>query len=140
MSFRFRVAALSALAAAVAVAAVSVVTYLLVRGELRARVDEELVHDANETFKFPIVASSGGQHLKSGGPSTDRGHVGVQTVGDGTAPPAVSEKPKLFLPSGPLGGKSVYAQLVNSNGQITLPHGPSHGSRQCQRSGEGCSR
>ena len=85
MSFRFRVAALSALAAAVAVAAVSVVTYVLVRGELRDRVDEELVHDATETFKFPIVASSGGQHLQSGGPSTDRGHVGVQTVGDGTA-------------------------------------------------------
>jgi hypothetical protein len=43
MSFRVRVAALSARAAAVAVAAVSVVTYVLVRGELRDRVDEDSV-------------------------------------------------------------------------------------------------
>jgi two-component system sensor histidine kinase MprB len=124
MSFRVRVAALSALAAAIAVASVSVITYVLVRGELRDRVDEELVHDATETFKFPIIGSDSGQHLQSGGPSTDRGHVGVQTVRDGTAPPAVSERPKLLLPPGPLGGKSVYAQLVDSNGQITLPRGP----------------
>jgi two-component system sensor histidine kinase MprB len=124
MSFRFRVAALSALAAAVAVAAVSVVTYVLVRGELRDRVDEELVHDATETFKFPIIGSASGSHLQSGGPSTDRGHVGVQTVRDGTAPPAVSEHPKLLLPNGPLGGESVYAQLVYPDGQVTLPTGP----------------
>jgi two-component system, OmpR family, sensor histidine kinase MprB len=124
MTFRRRVVLYSGLAVAVAVAAISVITYLLVRGELRDRVDEELVHDATETFKFPIIGSGEGAHLQSGGPSTDRGHVGVQTVRDGTATPAVSERPKLFLPSGPLGGKSVYAQLVNSNGQITLPTGP----------------
>jgi len=124
MSFRFRVAALSALAAAIAVAAVSVVTYVLVRGELRDRVDEELAHDATETFKFPIIGSTSGAHLQSGGPSTDRGHVGVQTVRDGTAPPAVSQRPKLLLPNGPLGGESVYAQLVDSTGKVTLPTGP----------------
>ena len=99
-------------------------TYVLVRGELRDRVDEELVHDATETFKFPIIGSSEGAHLQSGGPSTDRGHVGVQTVRDGTATPAVSERPKLLLPAGPLGGQSVYAQLVFSSGKITFPRGP----------------
>jgi two-component system sensor histidine kinase MprB len=124
MSFRFRVAALSALAAAVAVAAVSVITYVLVRGELRDRVDEELAHDATETFKFPIIGSSAATHLQSGGPSTDRGHVGVQTIRGGTAPPAVSQRPKLLLPNGPLGGESVYAQLVYSTGKVTLPTGP----------------
>lgn len=124
MSFRFRVAALSALAAALAVASVSAITYVLVRGELRDRVDEELVHDATETFKFPIIGSASGTHLRSDGPSTDRGHVGVQTVRDGTAPPAVSQRPKLLLPNGPLGGESVYAQLVYSTGKVTLPAGP----------------
>ena len=122
MSYRRRVVLLSGLAVAVAVAAVSVFTYVLVRGELLDRVDEELEHDASETFAIPIVGVSGGSHLQSGGPGTDRGHVGVQTVPGST--PAVSARPKLLLPNGPLGGKSVYAQLVNSNGHIIPPRGP----------------
>ncbi len=122
MSYRRRVVLFSGLAVAVAVAAVSVVTYVLVRGELHDRIDEELEHDATETLAIPIVGSSGGSRLQSGEPGADRGHVGVQTARGTT--PVVSARPKLLLPSGPLSGKSLYAQLVNANGQVIHPRGP----------------
>jgi two-component system, OmpR family, sensor histidine kinase MprB len=122
MSYRRRVVLLSGLAVAVAVAAVSVVTYAVVRGELHDRVDKELEHDATETLAIPIFGSGGASRLQGGDPETDRGHVGVQTARGAT--PAVSARPKLLLPNGPLGGKSVYAQLVNSNGQVIHPKGP----------------
>ncbi|MFL5869809.1 MAG: ATP-binding protein [Solirubrobacterales bacterium] len=121
MSFRRRVVLLSGLAVALAVAAVSIVTYVLVRGELRDRVDEELRHDVTETFATPILGSSKASRLQAGAPGADRGHVGTVPAGgsqDGSA------TPRLLLPNGALGGRSVYAQLVDSDGEVTPPHGP----------------
>jgi two-component system, OmpR family, sensor histidine kinase MprB len=55
MSFRTRVVLLSAFAVSVAIAVASVLVYVLVRGELRDRVDSDLRSDAARTFADPIV-------------------------------------------------------------------------------------
>jgi two-component system, OmpR family, sensor histidine kinase MprB len=114
VSFRPRVVALSGLAVAVAVAVVAVATYLLVRDELRGRVDEELKNDVSEIFTIP----HGSGKLELGGPGTDRGHAALLPVG-GTK--ASKGAPRLLLPSGPLGGRSVYAQVIESDGQVIRP-------------------
>jgi two-component system, OmpR family, sensor histidine kinase MprB len=55
MSFRTRVVLFSAIAVAVAIAVASVLVYVLVRGELRDRVDSDLRTDAARTFAEPVV-------------------------------------------------------------------------------------
>jgi two-component system sensor histidine kinase MprB len=117
MTIRRRVVALSGLAVAVAVVAVSIVTYLLVRDELRGKVDEELKHDVSETFLVP----RGANLLQAGGPGTDRGHAALVPA-NGTDPTA--QGPRLLLPSGPLGERTVYARLVEPDGHLIRPRGP----------------
>ena len=121
MSFRRRVVLLSGLAVAIAVVAVSIVTYVLVRSELRDRVDEELKHDVTETFATPILGSGQASRLRGGAPGADRGHVATVPAGSSQAG---SASPRLLLPDGALGSRSVYAQLVDSDGEVTPPHGP----------------
>jgi two-component system, OmpR family, sensor histidine kinase MprB len=100
VSFRRRVVLLIAAAVSVAIAVASVFVYLLVRSELRDRVDSELVRDANATFEAPVVRE--------------------------TEPRRKGAKPRrrLVLPRGPLGGPSVYAQLVQANGGVVPPVDP----------------
>jgi two-component system, OmpR family, sensor histidine kinase MprB len=114
MTFRGRVVALSGLAVAAAVIAVSIVTYLLVRDQLFGRVDDELKRDVSETFAVSTDVS----RLQRGAPGTDRGHAAVLPAGKSS-----SAAPRLFLPSGPLGARSVYAQLVEADGRVIRPHG-----------------
>jgi two-component system sensor histidine kinase MprB len=121
MSFRRRVVVLSGLAVAIAVIAVSIATYVLVRGELRDRVDDELKRDVSVTFATPIFGSGQASRLRGGAPGADRGHVATVPAGSSGAG---SASPRLLLPSGALGGRSVYAQLVDSDGEVTPPHGP----------------
>ena len=121
MSFRRRVVLLSGLAVAIAVVAVSIVTYVLVRGELRDRVDEELKHDVTETFATPIFGSGKASRLRGGAPGADRGHVATVPAGSSQAG---SASPRLLLPDGALGSRSVYAQLIDRDGEVTPPHGP----------------
>src|SRR3954447_16350627 len=118
MTFRRRLVALAGLAVAIAVAASSVAAYLLVRDSLRDRLDDELKRDAAETFAVPVTGG-GGTKVKSGAPGTDRGHAALIPVGGGA-----SGELRLFLPSSPIGGRSVYAQLVNTQGSVTGPRGP----------------
>jgi two-component system sensor histidine kinase MprB len=120
MTFRRRVVLLSGLAVAAAVFAVSVVTYVLVRGELRDRVDEELKHAVNVTFATPIFGSGNASRLRGGAPGADRGHVGTVSTGSSETG---SARPRLLIPSGALGGRSIYAQLVNSDGEVIPPQG-----------------
>jgi two-component system, OmpR family, sensor histidine kinase MprB len=96
VSFRRRVILLIAVAVSVAIAVASVLVYLLVRAELYERVDSELLRDANATFEEPVVDDQPGQ------------------------------KPKqiLILPKGALGGPSLYAQLVQANGEVVRPADP----------------
>ena len=118
MTFRRRVVLLSGLAAAVAVAAVSIVTYFLVRNELRGRVDDELKRDVTETFDVPLLSSSDPPRLEIRR-SADGGRPElVPAGGKGTA------AARLYLPNGPLGGRSIYAQLVDADGRVIPPRGP----------------
>ena len=55
MNFRTRVVLFSAIAVAVGIAVASVLIYVLVRGELRDRIDSDLRTDAARTFADPIV-------------------------------------------------------------------------------------
>ncbi len=123
MTLRRRVVALSGLAVAVAVAVVSIATYVLVRNELLDRVDSELRKDATETATFPLL-SSGRWRLATGGPGTDRGHAALVPAHGSRAKGAPKLTPRLFLPSGPLGGHTIYAQLVDEHGRVIRPRGP----------------
>jgi two-component system, OmpR family, sensor histidine kinase MprB len=116
MTFRRRLVALSGLAVAIAVAAVSIVTYLLVRDQMRARVDDELKRDVSVAFAAPPDSP-----LQRGGPGTDRGHAALVPGGGRKATTGAL---RLFLPSGPLSGRSVYAELVDRNGDVIRPRGP----------------
>ena len=117
MTFRRRLILLSGVAVAIAVATVSVLTYILVRDELRGRVDDELKADVSETFAGPLNSLSDPPRVAVGRLNTDRGHPAL-------APAESSAARRLFLPSGPLGGRSIYAQLVDSDGQVIRPRGP----------------
>ena len=108
MSFRRRIAALRP-RCGVAVAAVSIVTYVLVRNELRDRVDTELRRDVTETFDVPLLARATRRRSRSGAPRT-----AAAPSSSRRAAPGRRRRP--LLPSGPLGGPSVYAQLVDADG------------------------
>jgi two-component system sensor histidine kinase MprB len=96
VSFRRRVILMIAAAVSVAIAVVAVFVYLLVRSELRDRVDSELMRDASATFEEPVVDDSPGQKPRQ----------------------------SLVLPKGALGGPSLYAQLVQANGEVVRPSEP----------------
>ncbi len=119
MTFRRRLVLLSGLAVAIAVAGVSIATYLLVRNELRGRVDSELRRDVAETFAVPQLGSGDLPRLvvrrSAAGGRTELVPVGGR---DSAA------DLRLYLPAGPPGGRSVYAQLVYADGQLVRPKGP----------------
>ena len=156
MSFRRRVILYSALAVTAAIVLASVVVFLLVRDELRDRVDSELRHDVAVTFELPILShgalapvviggaqqsrgtaagsgrggsdaesrkpGSGGaaQASDRGGDNAGRGQPGGGKSGGGAKPGGDNG---LVLPTGPLGGPTVYAQLVDASGKVTAPSG-----------------
>ena len=120
MSFRRRVVLLSGLAVAVAVAGVSTITYVLVGNELRDRVDTELRRDVTETFDVPLLSSSDPPRLEIRRSPADGGRSELVPAGGKGAAAAA----RLYLPNGPLGGVSVYAQLVDADGRVIPPKGP----------------
>ena len=119
MTFRRRVVLLSGLAVAVAVAGVSIVTYLLVSAELRGRIDTELRRDVTETFAVPLLSSSNPPRLEIRR-DAEGGRPALVPAANAGRAAAV----RLYLPGGPLGGRSVYAQLVDSDGRLIRPRGP----------------
>ena len=119
MSFRRRVVLLSGLAVAIAVAGVSVLTYVLVRDQLRGRVDAELRRDVTETFDVPLLSSSDPPKLEIRRSSSDGGRSELVPANRSSQAAA-----RLYLPPGPLGGSSAYAQLVDDDGSVIPPRGP----------------
>jgi two-component system sensor histidine kinase MprB len=93
MSFRHRLMLLSAAATAAAVVLASGIVFLVVRGELRGQVDDQLRELVAE-----ISVPGGG--------------------GTGSAPARV-----VVLPSAPLGEPAGYAQVVYPNGAVVEPRG-----------------
>jgi len=96
-SFRQRLALLSAAAVAVAVVLASGITFLIVRNELRGEVDQSL-QDTVARIAVP-----------------------AELLLPGTVPPSAENV--LVLPSGPLGSRDVYAQVVRPDGSIVRPRG-----------------
>ncbi len=94
-SFRQRLALLTAVAVAVAVVMASAITFLIVRNELRGTVDDRL-QDVVSRISVPAELLLPGT-------------VPGQTV--------------LVLPSGPLGSRDAYAQVVRANGSVVRPRG-----------------
>jgi two-component system sensor histidine kinase MprB len=93
MSFRNRLVLLAAAAVAVAVILASAIVYVVVRGQLRGQVDDQLrglVADVSPPQELSVPAT--GQNL-------------------------------LLLPSAPLGGAEGYAQIVRVDGTVIRPRG-----------------
>ena len=105
LSFRRRLVLFCALAVAVAICAASAVVYVVARGELRGRVDDEL-----RTFATRVVPVQ----AKLPAPTSE---AGVER--------ARLEKDRFFLsvPSDPLGGAVGYAQIVKTSGKVVKPPG-----------------
>jgi two-component system sensor histidine kinase MprB len=114
VTLRGRIVLLSGLAVAIAVVAVSIVTYVLVRDELRGRVDSELQRDVSDRFDALPPGSADLPRLVVRR-SAAGGRTELVPVG-GRNSRAVQ---RLFLPSG-----AVYAQLVYANGDLVRPNGP----------------
>jgi two-component system sensor histidine kinase MprB len=96
-SFRQRLALLSAAAVAIAVVLASAITFVIVRSELRGEVDQSL-RDAASRISVP-----------------------AELLLPGQAPPSAENV--LVLPSGPLGSRDAYAQVVQPNGSVIRPRG-----------------
>ncbi len=96
-SFRQRLVLLSAAAVAVAVVLASCITFLVVRNELRGQVDDRLV---DVVSRIPVPA---------------------ELLLPGTVPQ--SGENVLVLPSGPLGSRDTYAQIVRPDGTVVRPRG-----------------
>ena len=116
MNLRRRVIVLSGVAVAVAVAAVSIVTYLLVRDELRGRVDSELRHDVSTYF------SPGG--VTSDPPPLAIDNANRHTRAELSPRAGAAATRHLHLPESPFGGRSLYAQVVSDDGEVIRPGGP----------------
>ena len=94
-SFSQRLALLTALSVAVAVVLASAITFVIVRNELRGDVDDRL-RDLAGRISVP-----------------------AELLLPGTAP----GQSVLVLPSGPLGSRDAYAQVVRPNGSVLTPRG-----------------
>jgi two-component system sensor histidine kinase MprB len=100
MSFRRRIVVLAAAAVAVAIALAAVVTYVVVRHELRAGVDASLRELEPRTVVFRDDPSE-----------TVRGTVQ-------RAPKRVKQTFRVQLPDAPFGGARGVAQLTDANGDV----------------------
>ena len=118
MTFRRRLVLVAACAVAVAIALASGVVYLVVRAELRSRVDAELRRQAAN------VALAGGTEANSEVERRVRRflELGGRRAGatKGTLPGVIALAPKHLLttPTGPLGLPSARFQLVDAHGHV----------------------
>src|SRR4051812_16306607 len=105
MSYRRRLMLLAALAVTLAVALASVVTYVSVRAQLRASVDDGLRSLAGRVATAPLPRSVGSSQRRLDLDEQQRRRF------------------LLLLPSSPLGEQAGYAQVVSSAGHIQPPEG-----------------
>jgi two-component system, OmpR family, sensor histidine kinase MprB len=123
MTFRRRLIIVAASAVAVAIALASGIVYVVVRGELRGRVDAQLRRQAPAVF----LARMRGDALGRGGapralvPGRDGRLTLHLPVPDAAFAAAIQRR--LNTPTGPLGLPSARFQLVDSKGQV-FPPGP----------------
>jgi len=123
MTFRRRLVLVAASAVAVSVALASAIVYVVVRGELRGRVDAQLRRQA------PAVFVQRGEALDRGGVARAFGRTlppvfDGRLLGSAPAPAALERaiRRRLNTPTGPLGLPSARFQLVDAAGH-TFPPG-----------------
>ena len=104
MSLRRRIVLLPAIAVAAAVALASIVTWVSVRAQLRASVDDGLRALSSDVLTAP---QRDGQPRRTPQAMLDR--------------PSARRRFLLLLPSSPLGEQDGYAQVVSSAGKIQQP-------------------
>jgi two-component system, OmpR family, sensor histidine kinase MprB len=115
LSFRRRLVLFCALAVAVAICVASAVVYVVVRNELRGRVDDELRALAGQV-----------QPVRGPLPELPEKALGIQKTAPAKgARPAGTTDREVFLsvPSDALGDAVGYAQLVPSSGKVVRPPG-----------------
>jgi two-component system, OmpR family, sensor histidine kinase MprB len=112
MSFRRRLAIVSAAAVAVAIALASVVVYVVVRDALRGQVDDQL-----------RARAPGVTEMAVGIAGDERRRAVPEELRD--RPPAREVKflRRIVLPRDALGGRLIYAQLVSASGKVDRPPG-----------------
>jgi two-component system sensor histidine kinase MprB len=106
VSLRRRIVLLPAIAVAAAVALASVVTWVSVRAQLRASVDDGLRAMSRQVLTEPLFPRR------------------PATPGNPLDRPEARREFLLRLPSSPLGAQDGYAQVVSSAGRIQRPQGP----------------
>ena len=112
-TFRRRLTLAGAAAVAVAVALASLVTYFVVRSELRGQVDDSLRESVDR------LGGGRGMVLRGLAAPPPGGIVGpAPEVGERFAPEV---RERLALPGPPFGGPDRYAQLVLADGSIVRP-------------------
>jgi two-component system sensor histidine kinase MprB len=117
LSFRRRLTVAGAVAVAAAVALAAAVTYVVVRAELRAQVDEDLHANADRLGERFAVA------LPEGSSERALGLLDVAPEGPAIALRDGNVRRRLLLPAPALGGPRGYAQLVTTAGEAIGPPG-----------------
>jgi two-component system, OmpR family, sensor histidine kinase MprB len=128
MTFRRRLVLLTSLAVACTLVAGSAAVYLIVRGELRGQVDDQLRSFAGDVF---IVQGKAPGPGSAGAPAKERKlfTTRVDAARSAPAPPpgdrgvsvGFATKTRVIVPRDALGGPAGFAQIVNANGK---PQGP----------------
>ncbi|HEX6743083.1 MAG TPA: HAMP domain-containing sensor histidine kinase [Solirubrobacteraceae bacterium] len=124
MTFRRRIVVLAAGAVAAAVALASVITFVVVRHELRGGVDASLRKQRPKVMLVSRIDAPTGAGPGQGAGQAAGGKVTGQTVsGDALArlPPSADQFFQAQLPSTGLGGSVGLAQVTLSDGQVIAP-------------------
>jgi two-component system, OmpR family, sensor histidine kinase MprB len=115
MSFRRRLAIVSAAAVAVAIALASVVVYVVVRDALRGQVDDEL---RSRTPALTQLAAPAADEVRKRAVA-----VGVDDRAGVRRRLDTKFLRRIVLPRDALGARTIYAQLVSASGQVARPPG-----------------
>jgi two-component system sensor histidine kinase MprB len=118
MTFRRRIVVLAAAAVAVAIALAAVVTYVVVRTDLRSGVDASLREQRPKVvFVSKRTAPAPGQAGAGAGATTAAG-VTVSGKAIGDLPPDATQVFEATLPAGKLGGPAGLVQVTLANGDV----------------------
>jgi two-component system, OmpR family, sensor histidine kinase MprB len=118
MSFRRRIVVLAAAAVTAAIALAAIVTYVVVRHELRGGVDASLRGKQPKVVFVSRVAKSSGHPPGQSGVDTGAGGETVSGRAVGKLPPDADQIFQAQVPSKELGGASGLAQVILSNGNV----------------------
>jgi two-component system sensor histidine kinase MprB len=115
MTFRRRLALVSAIAVAVSVIVASAIVYLVVRQQLRDQVDSGLVELTAGASVAAVPAA------------IPRGDFALPLLSGarGDRPPRARARLRLVLPDTPLGAPAAYSQLIDAHGRALRPPGES---------------